>query len=143
MGGVLIRTNQTKQRKTNKMKKTMTQYDIAHELLQDEHANWSRAGAFALAEYFEQIEMDTNEELDFDAVSIRCDFSEYESLEEWADDYFGGDAQTVANALGLNVDMSGVEFEEDEEEVSQAIREYILNNGEIIEFDGGIIVSSF
>ena len=95
------------------MKKTMTQYDIAHELMQDSNANWSRAGAFALAEYFEQIEMDTNEELDFDAVAIRCDYSEYSSLEEWADGYFGGDAQTVANALGLNVDMSGVEFEED------------------------------
>ena len=39
--------------------------------------------------------------------------------------------------------MSGVEFEEDDEEVAQVIREYIQSNGQIIEFDGGVIVSSF
>jgi hypothetical protein len=125
------------------MKKTLTQYDIAIELMQDDNANWTRAGALALAEYFEEIEMGMDEEMEMDVVAIRRDFSQYDSLESWADDHFGGDAKTTADALGLDVDMSGVEFEEDEEEVSQVIREYIKNNGEIIEFDGGIIVSNF
>jgi hypothetical protein len=125
------------------MKKTMTTNEIYHELMQDSNANWSLYAAYALAEYYEQLEEDLGETLEFDAVAIRCEFSEYSSLENWADEYFGGDAQTVANALGLDVDMSGVEFEQDEEEVSQAIREYIQDSGQLIEFDGGIIVSSF
>ena len=125
------------------MKKTLTTYDIANELMQDDNANWSRAGAFALAEYFEQYKDDCGEDIELDVVAIRCDFSEYSSLESWADEYFGGDAQTVADALGLDVDMSGVEFEQDEEEVQDVIREYIQDNGQLIEFDGGIIVSSF
>jgi hypothetical protein len=115
------------------MKKTMTQYDIAHELMQDTNANWSRAGAFALAEYFEQIEMDTNEELDFDAVAIRCDFSQYESLQEWAIDYFG-------SINGMNNEFGVFDIPED---LEYAIRVYILNNGDLIEFDGGVIVSQF
>jgi hypothetical protein len=109
------------------MKKTLTQYDIAEELMNDINAAWTRAGAFALAEYFEQIEMDTNEELDFDAVAIRCDFSQYESLQDWAKDYCPSD---WVNFLTY-------------ENPDKAIREYIQERGELIEFNGGIIVSSF
>jgi hypothetical protein len=65
------------------MKKTMTTYDIAHELIGDENANWSRAGAFALAEYLEELEESTGEEMEFDHVAIRCDWSEYADLETW------------------------------------------------------------
>ena len=116
------------------MKKTLTQYDIAEELMNDLNANWTRAGAFALAEYFEQIEMDTNEELDFDAVAIRCDFSQYESLQDWAHDYFSNAWQ----------EMGFDESEEiDDDDFDEKIREYIQERGELIEFDGGIIVSSF
>ena len=116
------------------MKKTLTQYDIAEELMNDLNANWTRAGAFALAEYFEQIEMDTNEELDFDAVAIRCDFSQYESLQDWAHDYFSNAWQ----------EMGFDESEEiDDDDFDEKIREYIQDNGQLIEFNGGIIVSSF
>lgn len=125
------------------MKKTLTTYEIAHELFQDKNANWSYNGAFALANYLQELEEEIGETIEFDPVAIRCDYSQYDDLQEWADEYFGGDAQTVANALGLDVDMSGVEFEQDEEEVLQVIREYIQDHGQLIEFDGGIIVSSF
>lgn len=125
------------------MKQTMTTYDIADALFNDENANWSRAGAFALAEYLEELEESTGEEMEFDRVAIRCDFSEYKSLLDFADEYFGGDNRQAADALGLEIAMSGDEFEEDEEEIENAVRDYIENNGTLIEFDGGIIVSSF
>jgi hypothetical protein len=35
-----------------------------------------------LFEYFEQYEQDTGEEMEFDPIAIRCDFDEYESLED-------------------------------------------------------------
>ena len=112
----------------------MTQYDIANELMQDDNANWSRAGAFALAEYFEQLEDDLGESIEFDAVAIRCDFSQYESLQDWAHDYFSN----AKEEMGFD------ETEEiDDDEFDEKIREYIQDNAQLIEFDGGVIVSSF
>lgn len=124
------------------MKKTLSKYDIAHELLQDQYANWSRAGAFALAEYFEEYEEECGEEFELDAVAARCDYAEYTSLEDWAVDYFS-DSKQAANAMGLELDMDGETWLEDEEEVQEAIRSFIQDNGQLIEFDGGIIASNF
>jgi len=124
------------------MKKTMTTYDIAHELLQDTNAAWTRAGAFALAEHLEQYEEETGEEMEMDVVAIRCDFSEYSSLEDWAVDYFS-DSKQASDAMGLELDMDGQTWTSDEEEIRDAIRSYIQDNGQLVEFDGGIIVSSF
>lgn len=124
------------------MKTTLSTSDIARGLQADDNANWSWAGARAMAEYLEEYEESTGEELEFDRVAIRCDFSEYESLVAWATDYFGGDEQ-AAEVLGLSLDMSGDEIEEADEERDETIREYIRDRGELIEFAGGIIVSSF
>jgi len=124
------------------MKKTLNTYDIANALLADSNAAWSRVGAFALAEHLEGYEESTGEELELDVVAIRCDFSEYTSLQEWASDYFADEAQ-AASALGLDLDMDGVTVTNDEEEIEEAIRAYIQDHGSLIEFDGGIIVSSF
>ena len=128
---------------TTTMKKTLTQYDIAHELLRDDNAAWTRAGAFALAEYLEQYEEETGEEMEFDHVAIRCDFSEYKSIIAFADEYFGGDNRQAADALGLEIAICGDEFEEEDWEVENAVRDYIEGRGTLIEFDGGVIVSSF
>lgn len=127
-------TNQTKQTKDKHMKKTLTQYDIAEELMNDINANWSRAGAFALAEYYEQLEEDLGETIEFDAVAIRCDFSEYESLQEWAHDYFSNAWQEMG--FDETEEIDGDEFDE-------KIREYIQDHGQLIEFNGGVIVSQF
>lgn len=116
----------------------MTTYDIAHELIDDENANWSRAGAFALAEYLEELEESTGEEMEFDHVAIRCDFSEFKSLQDWADEYYG-EGQTGEGwhwALDITEDM-------DDDEIDNEIRAHIQDQGQLIEFDGGIIVSSF
>ena len=93
----------------------------------DKNAKWSWDGALALVEYLEELELDAGEEMEFDAVGIRCEWSEYASLEEWAADYgFEPEAST-----------------EDEREREEEIRDYIRDNGQLIEFDGGVIVSRF
>jgi hypothetical protein len=109
------------------MKKTLTTYDIAHELLQDTDAAWTRAGAFALAQYLEEYEESTGEEMEMDIAAIRCDFSEYSSLEDWASDY------------GMEDDS----LDDSHEERADNIRSFIQDNGQLVEFDGGIIVSRF
>lgn len=112
------------------MKQTLSTSHAASLLTQDENANWTYAGATALVEFFEDLEEGSRNEIELDVVAIRCDYSEYKSLQEWADDYFGGSEKWDH----LNADR---------EDSDDAIRDYINDNGQLIEFDGGIIVSRF
>jgi hypothetical protein len=117
------------------MKQTLTTSQVADMLMQDDNAAWSYAGARAIAEHLEQLEEDTGADMDFDRVAIRCDFSEYEGLRQWAEDYFGS----------ISAWESALSIEEDTlpDDVDDKIREYINDRGTLIEFDGGVIVSSF
>jgi hypothetical protein len=53
----------------------------------------------------------------------------------WWLDYFGP-GMTLEETVGAVKDAEDIEVE-------HAIREYIQDHGQLIEFDGGIIVSSF
>ena len=120
------------------MKNTLNTYEITDALLQDENAAWSYDGARALAEYLEEYEEDCGVELELDVVCLRCNFSEYNSLEEWLTEYYGKTLEEAFKSAG--VDLEG---DEDECERDDLIRSHILDHGQLIEFDGGIIVSSF
>jgi hypothetical protein len=116
------------------MKMILNTYQIADALKNDTCARWSYNGSLALAEYLEEYEESTGEELELDTCAIRCDFSEYASLQDWAHDHFSNAWQE----LGFD------ETEEtDEDEFDEKIRSYIQDHGQLIEFDGGIIVSQF
>ena len=108
------------------MIETLTTSEIAHRLHQDEYASFSIDGAYALAEYLEELEEALNEQIEFDAIAIRCDYTEYDSLLDWAIQFYGDD-----------------EVEEDEFSEDWA-RDEIQDNldGTLIEFNGGIIVSN-
>lgn len=114
------------------MKITVSTSQAADELLKDSNANWSRAGAHALAEYLEEYEERTGEEIELDTCAIRCDFSEYSSLQDWAHDYFSNAHWDSMKRLMKENDK-----------IDEKIRSYIQDHGQLIEFDGGIIVSSF
>lgn len=110
------------------MKKTLTTYDIAHELLDDENANWSRAGAFALAEWIESYEEETEEELELNIVAIRCDFSEFESPQEAAENYGWEPINDIIDD-GAECDAEALQWLE--------------RRTTVIEFDGGVITQDF
>jgi hypothetical protein len=114
------------------MIKRLDTSEVAQILSGDSNAGFSYDGAYALAEYLEQLEEDMGKPIEFDRVAIRCDFSEYESLQEWAQDYFAN----YVERLCIDKDM-------DDDEIDDEIRNYIHDHGQLIEFDGGIIVSSF
>lgn len=118
------------------MKTTLTTYQAADILSNDEYSSFTRAGAFALVEHLEALEDETGEDMDFDHVAIRCDFSEYASLEDFREEYFADDKQ-AREAIGAEVG------DEDDEELDTLTAEYIRDNGELIEFDEGVIVSNF
>lgn len=117
------------------MKLTLSTNQIADALKSDKFANWSYYGSTALAEYLEQLEQETGEEMELDTVAIRRDYSEYESAELWAIDYFQSDIFAY-----MGIDLDGTETEDDREKL---IRDYIRDHGQLIEFTGGIIVSDF
>ena len=112
------------------MKNTLNTSEAASLLMADENAAWSMAGAFALVEYLEQIEEDCDTEIEFDNVAIRCEYSEFSSLLKCAEYYLT--AERIAEVL-----------EDSEEGDDEVLRDYIRDHGQLIEFDGGIIVSSF
>lgn len=116
------------------MKTTLTTTEAAHRLMDDNNANWSRAGAFALVEYLEELEEDIGEEVEFCECSIRCDYYQYDSLEDWALEQWGGD-KAACESLDC--------IDQDQDVIEEQIREYIRDHGTLIEFGGGIIVSRF
>lgn len=120
------------------MKMTLSTDQAISMLLQDQYAAWTYAGARALVEYLNDLDDQFGTETEFDRVAIRCDFSEWESLGEWAEDYFADIAQFVDES-NLGEVPDGFRWQD----YDQQIRAYIEDNGTLIEFDGGIIVSSF
>ena len=151
------------------MKTTLNTHDITNALLNDNNAAWSYTGAKALAEYLEQYEEDCGIELELDVVAFRCEYSEYNSLEEWAHSYFSAEQLTelleideyedqksedleraeALEAQGQNGDAEQIRewYANDKGERAkhkeEALQNYILDHGHLIEFDGGIIVSDF
>ena len=111
------------------MKNTLNTSEAASLLMADDNAAWSMAGAFALVEYLEQVEEDCGTEIEFDRVALRCEYSEHESLQEWARYYF--------------TDEMRFDLLEGSENPADTICDYIHEHGQLIEFDGGIIVSEF
>ncbi len=110
------------------MKITLTTNQIADMLRQDSPDSWSYNGAKALAEYMEEYEEQSGEEVEFDAAEIRGGWSEYDSLLAFAED----------NSRTLQLDK-----EKEWDELEEEIRDFIQDRGHLIEFDGGIIVSAF
>ena len=123
------------------MKTTLSTSDIARALKSDENAAWSWNGAKALAEYLEEYEESTGEEMELDICAIRCDFSEYANLEAWASYYFRNQADAV-DKLGLTLGMDG-SIDEESDGIDDNIRSYIQDHGTLVEFDGGVVVSCF
>ena len=56
--------------------------------------NFSYAGLKALFDYLEDYEEATGEETELDVISLCCDFTEYESLEDFQADY-GDEYETI------------------------------------------------
>lgn len=105
-------------------------------LRQDEYAGWSYKGASALVEYLENLEDELGEEITFNCIDFRCEFSEYHSVQDWLTSYYG---RPLKEAL----ECAGIEHDEDEDEIDSLIAEFIRDRGTLVEFDGGIIVSAF
>ena len=108
------------------MKITLNTNDIVKHLMRDTNASWTRSGAYALADYLQELEDSAGEEQELDVVAIRCDFAEYATAVEAAGEY--GWAP---------------EPDEYEEANEAAALSWLHDRTSVIEFNGGVIISQF
>lgn len=111
------------------MKKTINFYEFCDEFSEDRKNTFSYNGKKALFEYLEEIEGQDKEEMELDIIALCCEFTEYESAIECANNYFD---------FALS-DIDNISAEEAEEEAL----EYLRDRTSVIEFDGGIIIQDF
>ena len=55
---------------------------------------FTHKGLLALYEYLEEYEESTGEQIELDVIAICCDYSEYESLKDFQEDY-GDDYESI------------------------------------------------
>jgi hypothetical protein len=48
---------------------------------------FSYKGLISLFDYFEMLEEDTDQKIEFDVIAICCEYSEYDSLKDFQNDY--------------------------------------------------------
>ena len=53
----------------------------------DRGNNFTYEGLIALYDYLEEYEDSTGEQIELDVIAICCEYNEYESLEEFQEDY--------------------------------------------------------
>ncbi len=75
------------------MKKTITQFDFVNEFTAIRPDNFTREALFALYNWYEELEIDTGVNIEFDPIAICCDFTEYDSLAEVKEAY--DDIETI------------------------------------------------
>ena len=67
---------------------TITKYsfqDAFHKMGRGEQ--FSYEGLDALFDYFEMLEEDTDQQIELDVIAICCEYSEYENLKDFQDNY--------------------------------------------------------
>jgi len=98
------------------MKISLNEYEFADYFNKSEtyKDNFSYEGKKALFDYLTEYEDETGTEIDFDLVSICCDFTEYADLDEIKDTY-----PQIKSIDDLR------------------------DNTQVIEFEGGIIIQDF
>ena len=69
------------------MKQSVNMYDFERAFKRFERDNFSYDGLKALFEYLEEFEDGTGEEVELDVIALCCDYMEYDSLNEYNNDY--------------------------------------------------------
>ena len=95
------------------MKDTITEYTFVTDMTREGYG-FSIEGARALFEYLESYELDCGEELEYDPVTYRCEFTEYANLDE------------IKEVYDCIIDL-----------------EDLQNHALVVEFDGGILIQDF
>ena len=69
------------------MKTTINQYEFASWFAEHSPNNFSPIGRLELYEMLKSYEEDTDEEIEFDPIAFCCEYTEYQDMEEFWQDY--------------------------------------------------------
>lgn len=69
------------------MKKQISYYEFRKWFKEHRPDNFSNDGILALWEYLEEYEESTGEQIEFDPIALCCEYSEYEDIKEFWQDY--------------------------------------------------------
>ena len=69
------------------MKTSISEYEFCDWFIQNRPNNFSFNGLKALYDMLTSYEEDIDEELEFDPISFCCEYTEYETMEEFWQDY--------------------------------------------------------
>ena len=77
------------------MKQTISKHDFTEAFRKIRPNSFTYAGLEALFEYLEQYEKDTGEEIELDVISLCCEYSEYQDLKAFQDDYNADEYESI------------------------------------------------
>tara|TARA_R100000781_G_scaffold92092_1_gene57014 strand:+ start:6720 stop:7019 length:300 start_codon:yes stop_codon:yes gene_type:complete len=69
------------------MKTSISEYEFCRWFEEQRPNNFSRVGLQSLFDYLEEYEESTGEEIEFDPIALCCEYTEYEDLDEFHQDY--------------------------------------------------------
>jgi hypothetical protein len=105
------------------MKQTINEYQFIEAFKHaGRESQFSRGALFSLFAYLEEYEESTGTELELDPVGICCEFAEYPSALE------------AAKAYGY---QDGIDSKD------ETPLEWLQNQTQVIEFEGGIVIQQF
>ena len=107
------------------MKQTLTSYDFVNLFLQRCPNSFSRAALFALFDYYEDL--NGEDEIEFDPVSICCDWTEYESASEAAEAY-GWESEEADDEKNDTSEREALQYLHDETTVLELEKGYVVLN---------------
>lgn len=123
------------------MIQTISEYEFRNAFMSsDNYKNdFSYEGLSALFDYLEEYEESCGQ-IEFDMVAIACDYSEYPTAWEAMQEYQPDDMPTVDIE---DTDGTGKDLVQITEESEKLAIEWLNNNTQVIEFDGGVIIQNF
>jgi len=111
------------------MKKSVSKYEFCGDSALND--NFSYNGLNALFEWFEEYEDSCGEQIEYDPVAIRCDFTEFASIEEISNYY-------------TEIPLPPEKLEEDDDtDYEEEALEWLRDHTAVIVFEGGIILQDF
>lgn len=110
------------------MKQTLNSYDFVNLFLQRCPNSFSRPALFALFDYYGEIDREAGDEIEFDPVSICCDWTEYSCATE------------AAEAYGWE---SGEADDEKNDTSEREALQYLHDETTVLELSSGFVVLNF
>lgn len=111
----------------------MTREHFIERLTSDEYASWSYEEAGVLYDYYDQLSEDIGEDIEFDPVSIRCDWSRYDSALEKVREHTGNDLSC------LNIDWLDASQSENDEIIESKAREWLDDRTTVLDVESYVL----